>query len=91
MGLDEFLLAAFECGGIFNQLFHRAKLRDELLRRLRPDAGHAGNVIRRVTHQAKQVDDLMRLGHTPDFRQLGQADHRMLVALAAGLPHEGVR
>ena len=33
----------------------------------------------------------MRLGHTPDFRQLGQADHRMLVALAAGLPHEGVR
>ena len=37
-----------------------SELRDELLRGLGSDAGNSGNIVRVVSHEAEQVDDLVR-------------------------------
>ena len=42
------------------QVVERAVLLQELGRRLRPDAGHAGHVVHAVADQGLEIDDLLR-------------------------------
>ena len=87
--LDLLLLLAFELVGVFEQVFHRAKLGNELLRGLWSDARHTGNVVRGVARQPEDIDDLFNLFNIPllqDFRHVEQ----LAGATHAGLEHEGV-
>ena len=45
------------------RILDRTEVFDQLDRALRADAGRAGNVVDRITHQAEQIDNLIG-GHT---------------------------
>ena len=89
MGLDALLLLALQPGGIGDEILDRAEFGDELFRRFLADAGDPGDVVRRVTPQAKDVDDLCRALDFPVGEHRGQVDDLILRALSPGLPHRG--
>ena len=60
VGLDVFLLLAFELRGIGDEILDGAELGDEFFRGLLADAGDAGDVVGGVAPQAEDVDDLLR-------------------------------
>ena len=71
MLFDLFLLLPFQFRRVLQKVFHRMKLFDERLGCFLPNARNARNVIRGITHQAKDIDDLSRLLDLPagaDFR-----------------------
>ena len=68
--LDGFLLLAFQGGGVGEEVFDAAVFGNEFLRGFGADAGDAGDIVGGVAHEAEEVDDLVRLGDAPDFREL---------------------
>ncbi len=66
------------------RVFHRVVFLDELLRGLRADAGDAGDVVRRVAHEAEDVAHLVDADDAPFREDFRDAERLPAVAHARG-------
>ena len=87
VGDDVVLLFALELGGVGDEIFDRVKLGDELFGGLLADPGNAGDVVRRVTPESEDIDDLGGSLDLPIGQHRGKIDDLVVRPFAAGFPH----
>ena len=84
--LDPFALLALQAADAGYQRFDRAEPRQQFLRGLVADAGHAGDVVDRIAHQRQHVDHLSDLGYAPALAHFGRPVDRRRAARRAAQP-----
>ena len=87
---DALLELAFKRIRIFQNSIYGPPFSDKFFGGLLSDSRNAGNVVRGISHETKDVDHLVGMFNLPEFFQRGEVYDLPFLTLSPRLPHDAV-